>query len=441
MKLLSFWSAIAFFVLATATQANTTSTSSSALNAEYQRFVLEDYLYKKNKLKSGNLVKNTFDDIFHAFTSALSTGNNADAIATIAANHNRLITNIDDEKFITLFKYLLQQQATSVAEIFYNDARQYADSYTQAKLNYFLAMHHFDMGDWQKAQTFLTRIESRNALENSQSDYATLMFGITLQNQKNHRAAIKHYQSIAETSAYYNHALLNIAVAYIRQGWWTDAKISIEKALGNKLSQPADEFENRLYLVLGSNQLQHEFYRNAREAFRNVEIESQYADQALLGIGLSALNQGDYVGAINAFGILKAKTDYSLPVIESHLLFAYTHEQMGEKSLASAHYEAAIAFYNQLLLKLSAGNTAFFEDKSNTAITQTYIARSKLLESVQKDPNTSKPLRKNAKKLAMQYSQKIAMVDRLRQQKANTVLTSYLSQAQFGQAKIFDTIN
>src|SRR5690606_31020616 len=183
----------------------------------------------------------------------------------------------------------------------------------------------FERKAWDKAQQYLSAIEVQNALTKAESDYTSIMRGIILQMHKKHRESVKHYDSITDTSDYYTYAQLNKAIAFIRQGWWTDAHIAINDALKKNTPKKLTELNNRLYLVLGYSQLQHEFYRDARQTFRNIALDSQYVNRALLGIGLCALHQGDFVGALNAFKLLQSKQQDDIFVTESYLLLAFVY--------------------------------------------------------------------------------------------------------------------
>ncbi len=373
------------------------------------------------------------------------------AMLQIEVNRALLKDNIWEPVAAGLFSYLLDQQAFSLAEELFSWAIEEGDVDAISRMNYYLAHYHYQLGNWGKAAQHLTSIDNKNALSSEQGDYATIIFGVTLQNKKQHRNAIKFYDEIKPQSPYYGYAQLNKAVAFVRQGWWTDAKIAIDSALKNDNKQLSEEFVNRLHLVLGYSQLQHEFYRNSRESFRHITVDSQYADRALLGIGLCALNQDDYAGALNAFNILKNQNKDHISVSEAYLLFAFTHEQMHQTELASAYYEEAIAYYNgkirlidQSLKALKNTSTGLREEinkrlqKHSMSLPSHLQLRIRNLDYLFEKLGSGKA--KNA----------VASANRLLQQQSKDhviqvlasdreKLVSYLSQAQFGQTKLFDT--
>jgi len=400
--------------------------------------------------KSG-MVKSSLPELNSAINTAIMAGDHGSAILQLSMNLQLLETALDSSLVMHLFTYLLDQEAVPVANKLIQSAKASGDSYVLSRMYYLMGKHFYQLGQWDVAQQYLSNIEIRAALTKEQSDYATIIFGITLQYQKKHRAALKYYETIEPESVYFQFAQLNKAVVYIRQGWWTDAKMAIEKALQHKSIHNAEEFANRLQLVLGYNQLQHEFYRNARESFRKITLHSRYADRALLGIGLCALNQGDYVGAINAFGILKGKKDINISIAESFLLYAFTHEQMSQAQIASAMYEEAIAFYDRKLRETDATLAILNKGSSVPSNIKTVFGaeESPVPAYISARENTLRFLaehvrQKRNKKLVLEVQQKLqaqkrdALIRAIEAEKK--VLVSYLSQAQFGQAKLFDNI-
>lgn len=356
----------------------------------------------------------------------------------IASYQDNLLDSTNPSLLIKAFQALLDANLGGVANSLLDDAEESSDTYTLAQLHYRIAVYAHRTSQPERALQHLSKIEARNALSEQQSDYATLLFGTLLQNNKKHREAVKYYQSISPESTYFSHAQMNIAVAYIRQGWWTDAQLAINNALSSKAVNNDPELRNRLLLMLGYNRLKNEFYRDSRDAFRKISLESHYSDRAMLGIGLCALNQGDIVGAINAFGYLKQKSENTISVAEAHLLYAYAHEKMGEKALASAQYEAAIAYYNGRLLAASANDKpldpgiAFEYTEGNRGFVEQQI---QTLERLAAEFSTYSPRILALRGRYEVYLHKIkegAKNDNIK------ILTSYLSQSQYGQAKLFD---
>jgi len=371
--------------------------------------------------------------------------------ALVTANQRLLITNISKPAALQLIEQLLNLYLKSAADPLINAALATFDPYVEAKAHYYLANYYFNLGDYDKVAIELGNIEVENALTADERAYSTILYGITLQKQKLHRKAISYYEKIPLGSRYYSYAQLNRAVAFIRQGWWTDAQLAIENALLQDNSE-LGELNNRLLVVLGFSQLRYEFYRDARATFRKISLGSEYENPALLGLGLAALHQGDYVGALNAFKRLKAKPVEDIYVIESRLLIAFVHEQMKQLSNASALYSEAIVYYQTKKAEAKQQSVAIRlgQRQSNVELVNSlppYIKAdiSPVLFDIGRDLNylkensTNNKLQRDAGELLIQVNAAINTEAQTLMDSHQEKITSYLSQAQYGVAKLLDT--
>lgn len=262
----------------------------------------------------------------------------------LVQNHLPLIQkNIDSKETFPVFQFLLDNNNLHLANKLYRTAKSEGDSSLISNISFIYARYYLKHKKWKKVLLHVK--DTYNDLTLEDTNLAYLFTGIALQKLKQHRPAVKIYSKIPKNSKYYPAARLNIATAYIRQDWWTDAHIEIDGILNNKKINTDSEMVNRLYLVLGYSLLRKEFYRDSREAFRNVEINSIYFNKALLGIVLTATNQEDYISALNAINILTEKKTFDLSVDESHLLLPYIYEKLNQNMTASASYSDAQSYY------------------------------------------------------------------------------------------------
>jgi hypothetical protein len=221
--------------------------------------------------------------------------------------------------------------------------KQDGDKSLLATSNFIFAKYYAIRNEWVRTGQLLEGTFTELAA--TDATYAYLLKGVALQELKKHREAIRYYKKVASDSPYYREAQLNIAIASIRQGWWTDANNIIKKVTGDTVPTGHDEILNRLQLVLGYALLQREYYRNARDEFRKISLKSRYTNRALLGIGLTATNQGDYIGGLNALSILKQKKTFDLSVDESYLLLPYVYDKLQQEITVSASYTEAMNYY------------------------------------------------------------------------------------------------
>lgn len=322
-----------------------------------------------------------------------------------------------------------------------------------ASCEYEIANYYANQNLWDEALTHLKTIDIGNELSSENGDNAYIIWGAALQHSKKHRQALEYYQRIKPDSSRYAFAQLNIALVYIRQDWWTDAQIAMQSAIQISSEQNI-EFANRLYTTLGFSQLQQGFYRKARESFRNVKIKSEYADQALLGIGMSALNQEDYLGALNAFDQLKKHSQKTDPIEQAYLLAAVSLSKLKQNTGAANAYTEAENYYgtelnnlSNIQKKIESPETNNWQSinsdlsQQNIANTPDTLALTKQLEIL--NNLLAYPISEAAKSnLGNVYSQlfQIYKADaKVRLDKKTIEFNSYLNQSRFGKTKLYDT--
>lgn len=265
------------------------------------------------------------------------------ATATVINNLGLVEKHIDTTPIINISELLLATNEWGTAAKLYKSIKEQGDKSLLSQVSLLHAQYYFSRNQWQKTLDIAAGIGSDLAPEDYH--HALLMQGISLQQLHKHRVALAPYSKIPTTSRYYTAARLNMAVANIRQDWWTDAHIIIDDLLNDKGRNSNGALTDRLYTVLGYSLLRQQYFRNARDAFRNVSLDGQYTNKALLGLALTAAYQEDYVGALNAIKILKDKQSHDLPVDEANLLMPYFYEKLQQPTTASIGYAQAIKYY------------------------------------------------------------------------------------------------
>ena len=380
-------------------------------------------------------------------------------ICLIQNNFAFIEKNIDNKEVFDIVNFLLNRNNIFLANKIYKAAKNEGESSLIANISFIYAKYYIKRKEWQKA---LLHIKGTyNALTPEDAELARLYTGIALQKLKKHRLAIKVYSKIIKGSKYYSSARLNIATAYIRQDWWTDAHNEINNLINDKNLKKNNETINRLYLVLGYSLLHKEFYRDSREAFRNIEIDSVYFNKALLGIALTATNQEDYIGALNAINILKEKQGYDLSVDESHLLLPYIYEKLNQNLTASASYTDAQTYYQERIKKINLIKThnnidakEILKNNHKINIENNIIDASKyypvsFLEnsthldelSIYKSHIKDKALLKKFNHLKNKHASSLAEITSVVFDTRLTYLESYMNQSRFGLARLFDNSN
>jgi tetratricopeptide (TPR) repeat protein len=280
-------------------------------------------------------------------------------------------------------------------------------------------------------------------LSKTDASEAYVLLGTALQKKKKHRDAIRVYEKVASNSRHFRIAQLNLASAFLRQEWWTDAHAAIHAALKENANK-RDGLDYRLFTMLGYSQIQFGFYRDARESFRNVAVSSIYAQRALLGLGIAALHQQDFIGALNAFDKLRGLQKPDMSTAEAYLLSAFALRQLEQFDAATSRYQEAIDYYQTLSSQIAAqlestdGVAIGFLRTEHSADKRLLNNARKiaLLEGLSKAGASNEAAGINILKSKLNNDSAERTRQLLREEK--TAIDSYLSQSRFGLASLYD---
>lgn len=410
------------------------------INNDLGRLVSKTYhRVAKPTLAPSNLasIRKELDVAYQAqdFGTAFSVITNNDLL------HSRYFEDPDLQPVI---QRALQLYCQSLVEELLIEAKQQANRLAEARLTFELARFHADNDNWPIVIHLLSDDSLFDQLSKEDVAEAYVLFGTALQKQKKHREAIRIYEKVSANSKHFRMAQLNLASAYLRQDWWTDAHSAINAALKENQGK-RDALDYRLYTMLGFSQIQFGFYRDARESFRNVAISSEYAQRALLGLGIAALNQQDFIGALNAFDKLRTQPKQDISVAEAHLLSAFSLRQLEQFDAATNRYQEAIEFYQNLSDSINAqiearepGTVTFLRTEHSTdKFLRNNARKLLLLEAIIKtNPEMTDTAMINRVKSSISTQTNKYVVTLLRKEKE--AIDSYLSQSQFGLASLYD---
>jgi tetratricopeptide (TPR) repeat protein len=415
---------------------------SATTAAAYQDLIRE----QNNGAKTADL-----DQILKLAEAAREANNSVTAITTILQNMPAILQQINSPQIQQVTALALSLQGIEIAKSLLSQAKDQGDNVSEARITFEIAKYYANEAHWPEVARLLKNATIIESLAKEDADEANLLIGTALQQQKKHREAMTYYEKIKSGSVHYRLAQLNFATANIRQDWWTDAHLAIQSALkinGTK----KDELDYRLYTVLGFSQIQYGFYRDARESFRNVAINSEYTNRALLGLGMAALHQEDFIGALNAFNHLREKQEEDISIAESYLLGAFALRQLGQHEAALAAYQEAVAYYQQLdkkqaaaysslttrPIKLSVNDSIFIRPESrNNKQLRRLFEKLNIINDLLAQPltnsrsNTLTNIKMNLEQSYQALAQKLLS-------KEQESIQSYLSQSQFGLATLYD---
>ena len=388
----------------------------------------------------------------------LTTANQpTSAIRLIYLNIETIKANLDTDAIFSFIKLLLDKNEWHLANNLHEEIKNEHNQSIISAIEFIFAKYHARRHQWAQVNVLLE--DSFAELSEENTSYAYLLNGAALQHLKKHRQAIANYSKVPVTSQYYSYAQLNTAIANIRQGWWTDAHTKIQEQLKQSRKTNKDELTNRLYLVLGYALLQREYYRDARDAFRHIGLDSRYTNRALLGIGLTATSQGDYVGALNALTILKDKKTTDLSVDESYLLIPYVYEKLQQEITVTTAYTEAMNYYQQRINTLeeisskhiSSDYLEYNKESSHLIIQnnsfdygnrypESFIKNFQLLKNFL-DTASDTRLKNKITKLITQFESTFQNIISDLANERKEYLKSYLNQSRYGLARLYDSSN
>lgn len=299
-----------------------------------------------------NSTSHTMASLEKAIQILIANKDSIMAVNLIIKNMPLLADNYDHPKMVQFIELLLTQNEKRSAEILYDLIKEEGDQLLFSNASYLFSTFEFKRNRWKQALEYLSG--NIDDLPSGDHHTALLIKGISLQRQTLHRSAIETYELIPPSSDKYLAARLNLAISNIRQGWWSEGHTIIEQALNHPKAQKNKEAINRIYLTLGYSLIKQQYFRNARDTFRNITIDSKHTNRALLGIALAAASQEDYSGALSVINTLKKKQSYDLPSDESYLLLPYFYEQLSQSATASAGYFEAITYYQERIEAIEA---------------------------------------------------------------------------------------
>lgn len=386
---------------------------------------------------------------------AIPTSKKIDIISRIKKHTATVCGQYTSAKFSDVLQLLYSANETATLRALSDCINHQGDGVAKTENYFYLAKYYYARENWPGVFGSLKKINPKD-LSVSDADYVFLLEGYALQAKKKHRDAAKLYKKVPVSSAYYAHAKLNQGLAYLRQGWWSDAYRELELAITHSKNKEAKEFHNRTLVVLGFAQLNSEFYRHARDTLRRVSLSSAYTNKALLGLGVAAAYQKDYPAALNAFNRLASGSVADLNLDESFLLVPHTHEELGDLKQAEVAYRRAIGHYIARLKSLN-NEKRLIENTSGVSLklleslnknsaqlygakysTPTYILGNYRMliafTGLVKNPEIAKRL----KELKLGYEQvmKSLILDKLLLRES--ILTRYLSHAKYGVARLYD---
>ncbi len=427
------------------------------LDTRFKKLSQHVYLGLAQKTSNTHSFQSNIDKLYKQVNQQLKTNNDITAVTLIHKNINLINNNINNRTIPDFIEILLNHNNYIMAKNIFLNLQSNSRDFLTANASLKFAKYHSNREEWQ--QTLRLLEFNFKELSDSDTSSAFMFQGLSLQNLKRHRDAIKIYRKVTKKSDFYTVAQINIAVALIRQDWWTDAHIVLNQLLSTEDTQQ-DEITNRLYLMLGHSLLNQEYFRESRDAFRNISLDSQYTNKALMGLILAAISQGDNSGALNILSVLNKKKSNDLVIEETYLLLPNIYQKLGQYASAITAYNNAIAYYKKRIEQLNNRMKTNIQDRINDegvnrnidlTLRDTHFKFTDLYPRYFVDNfNQLKQLKLSVKSpevlqqidnLIIDYNHVFSLVAKEHIENRLQNLISYLSQSNYGLAQLYDISN
>ncbi len=245
---------------------------------------------------------------------------------------------------------------------------------TQHSAWYHLAKLNFEQDQFKESNAIISRYlsEPHSSLRGSLKDKVNLLKAQNLIQSGHYIDAIEQAQKIQDIEHLSPYARYNLASLQSFLNQKADAlplfQHIIESEQAGSLTQA---IKDKASLALGKLYLQEKQWKNARKSFEEIHLDSESANEALLGLGWSYLKDNDPVGALTPWQMLREKNAADPAVQEVFLSLPQVYEAAGALQEALDGYRSANTFYLEQQtfiqnLKKHINNVAWF----NTLVTK-----------------------------------------------------------------------
>lgn len=219
-----------------------------------------------------------------------------------------------------------------------------------SKIEFYLGKLHYRQGDYQKAEFRLSRV--LNSIEVTLKDEALIMlsniaiYADLKDKARNWLAQVSQDSKMAAISRY------NLGVLWLREGNIVEATKLLD-AVHPKYTEDkvVKSLQDKAKVALGYYHLSHKQYPQARKFLFDVRLSSPQANKALLGVGWSYGEDGNYERALSHWLELSKRDIRDIAVQESLLAIPFAYQRLNSMQLSLQQYVAASnAFQEQLNL-------------------------------------------------------------------------------------------
>ncbi len=215
-----------------------------------------------------------------------------------------------------------------------------------AKLEFYLAKLHYKQHDYAQAEMRLTRVYE--SLEVALQDECFIMLSNIALFNKQLPQARDWLNLVSEDSELLVYTRFNLGILWLKEGQIDQSLPLLTKIF--LTIEPTDlerSLQDKAKIALGFYYLKNKQLESAREQFLAVRLDSPYTNKALLGMGWTYVEKGDYNKALSHWLELRKKDIRDIAVQEALLAIPYAYQKLSAMQPALEKYLDASNLYQQ----------------------------------------------------------------------------------------------
>lgn len=217
-----------------------------------------------------------------------------------------------------------------------------------AKIEFYLAKLHYKQHDYPQAKTRLTRVYQ--SLNVDLKDECLIMLSNIALFDKQLVEARDWLNLVSTDSELLIYTRYNLGILWLKDGQLEQALPFLTKVF--LTYEPTDiqrSLQDKAKLALGFYYLKNKQLEEAREQFLSVRLESPFTNKALLGMGWTYVEIGDYNKALSHWLELRKNDIRDIAVQEALLAIPYAYQKLNAMQPALEKYLDATELYQQQL--------------------------------------------------------------------------------------------
>ncbi|MET1253648.1 tetratricopeptide repeat protein [Aliikangiella maris] len=267
----------------------------------------------------------------------------------VAQQQNTLNNHTQSARLLSGVIYLDLGMLTLAQKIF-NELLTEADlqSGLFSKIEFYLGKLHYKQGDLKQAEFRLSRII--DTLDSKLKDEGLVILSNIAVSHGNKQQAREWLDLISENSQLSAFSQFNLGMLWLREGQFEQAQPILSNIRATDKEDPVVKgLHDKANIALGYYLLAQKQFTEAREYLNQVRLESPSSNKALLGMGWSYGEEGNYRKALSFWLELNKRDIRDIAVQEVLLAVPYAYQKLNAMQLALEHYVNASTQYQQQL--------------------------------------------------------------------------------------------